>query len=59
MNHALRIVAVLTLAFLSNSALAQTLKGTFYKQRQCECCEARADYLRKNGFELEIMSVKR
>ena len=58
MNRALRIVAVLALAFLSNSALAQTLKGTFYKQQQCECCEAHADYLRKSGFELEIMSVK-
>jgi hypothetical protein len=58
MDHALRIVAALVLAFLSNSALAQTLKGTFYKQQQCECCEAHADYLRKNGFELEIMSVK-
>lgn len=58
MNHALRLVAVLALAFLSSSALAQTLKGTFYKQQQCECCEAHAEYLRKNGFELEIMSVK-
>jgi hypothetical protein len=58
MNHALRIFAVLALACLSNSALAETLKGTLYKQQQCECCEAHADYLRKNGFELEIMSVK-
>ena len=58
MNQALRIFAVLALACLSNSALAETLKGTLYKQQQCECCEAHADYLRKNGFELEIMSVK-
>ena len=58
MNHALRIFAVLAFAFLSNAAIAQTLKGTLYKQQQCECCEAHADYLRKNGFELEIMSVK-
>jgi hypothetical protein len=58
MNQALRIFAVLAFAFLSDSAIAQTLKGTLYKQQQCECCEARADYLRKNGFELEIMSVK-
>ena len=57
MNHVLRIFAVLALAFLSSSALAQTLKGTFYKQQQCECCEAHAEYLRNNGFELEIMSV--
>ena len=58
MNYALRLFAVLALTFLSNSALAQTLKGTLYKQQQCECCEAHADYLRKNGFELEIISVK-
>ena len=58
MNHPLRIFAVLALVLISDSALAQSLKGTFYKQQQCECCEAHADYLRKNGFELEIMSVK-
>ena len=58
MNHALRRCAVLALVLISDSALAQSLKGTFYKQQQCECCEAHADYLRKNGFELEIMSVK-
>ena len=33
-------------------------EGNAYKQQQCECCEAHADYLRKNGFELEIVSVK-
>jgi hypothetical protein len=38
MNQALKIGAVLALTFLSNSALAQTLKGTLYKQQQCECC---------------------
>ncbi len=58
MNHALRILAVLALASLSDSAFAETLKGTLYKQQQCECCEAHADYLHKNGFELEIKSVK-
>jgi hypothetical protein len=57
MNHALRVIAVLVLAFLTTSAFAQTLKGTFYKQQQCACCEAHADYLRKNGFELSITSV--
>ena len=31
MNHALRIFAVLAFAFLSNAAIAQTLKGTLYK----------------------------
>ena len=57
MNRVLRMLALLTLAF-PNWALAESLKGTFYKQQQCECCEAHADYLRKNGFELEIISVK-
>jgi hypothetical protein len=58
MNHALTTFVVLAFAFETHSALAQTLKGTLYKQQQCECCEDHADYLRKNGFELEIMSVK-
>lgn len=57
MNHALRILAVLALASLSDSTFAETVKGTLYKQQPCECCEAHADYLRKNGFELEIIPV--
>ena len=36
MNHALRILAVLALASLSDSAFAETLKGTLYKQQQCD-----------------------
>jgi hypothetical protein len=44
---------VLALVLISDSTLAQSLKGTCYKQQQCECCEAHADYLRKNGHVRE------
>jgi len=28
---------------------------TLYKNPQCECCEAYADYLRHDGFEVKVM----
>ena len=28
---------------------------TLYKNPQCDCCEAYADYLRQNGFAVEIV----
>ena len=39
-------------------AAAEAVQGTLYKQQQCECCEAHADYLRKNGFEIKIEAVR-
>jgi hypothetical protein len=54
-----RLIVVCILAFsLANSVQAETLKGTLFKQQQCECCEAHAEYLRKNGFDLTIEPVK-
>lgn len=53
----LLVVCILTLA-LPHTVHAETLKGTLFKQQQCECCEAHAEYLRKNGFELKIEPVK-
>jgi hypothetical protein len=29
-------------------------RATLYKNRQCMCCEGYADYLRKNGFTVEV-----
>lgn len=42
----------------STPVLAEPIEGTLFKQQECECCEAHADYLRKNGFGLKIESVK-
>lgn len=49
-------LALLALS-LSVSAQAETLKGTLYKQQQCDCCESHADYLRKEGIEIDIEAV--
>jgi hypothetical protein len=52
------LFTALALVSLPGGALADALKGTLYKDQHCECCEAHAEYLRKNGFELEIKPVK-
>ena len=58
MNRIWMFLVGATLVSLPASAFAETLQGTLYKAQECDCCEAHAEYLRKNGFELEIMSVK-
>jgi hypothetical protein len=50
-------VSLALIALPAGFALAETLTGTLYKQQQCECCEAHAEYLRKNGFDLKIEAV--
>lgn len=52
----LRILALIALmvAGLSFAQSEETLKATLYKNPQCSCCEGYADYLRKNGFEVEV-----
>jgi hypothetical protein len=52
------LVAALVLGAFSTPALAETIHGTLYKDQHCECCEAHAEYLRKNGFDLRIEAVK-
>src|SRR4029078_12830295 len=51
-------IVVLLLGALSTPALAETIHGTLYKDQHCECCEAHAEYLRKNGFDMKIETVK-
>jgi hypothetical protein len=58
MNYACKLLAALALCSLSSAAFAETLKGVLYKDQHCQCCEAHAEYLRKNGFELEIKAIK-
>lgn len=52
----LRILAFA--AFLATSLTAvhagEARKAVLYKNPQCGCCEGYADYLRKNGFEVEV-----
>src|SRR5687768_3675997 len=58
MNHLRLLVVGATLFCLPGLALAETIQGTLYKAQECDCCEAHADYLRKNGFDLKIEPVK-
>jgi hypothetical protein len=57
MNYIGPVAAFLLVSF-STPAFAETIHGTLYKDQHCECCEAHADYLRKNGFDLKIEAVK-
>lgn len=45
------------LMLIAPPALAETLSGVLYKAQACDCCEAHAEYLRKNGIDLKIESV--
>lgn len=38
-------------------ALAATIDAVMYKNPQCSCCEAYADYLERNGFKVDIKPV--
>lgn len=52
----LRVLTLITL-LLAGGVTAQAeevLKATLYKNPQCGCCEGYADYLRQNGFEVEV-----
>jgi hypothetical protein len=52
----LRIFALtaLMVAGLSSTQAEEVLRATLYKNPQCGCCEGYADYLRKNGFEVDV-----
>lgn len=45
----------LTLSTLSWAG--ESIKGTLYKNPQCGCCQGHADYLRQQGFELEVVAT--
>ena len=54
------IVAALAVAilgagvYLTNASLAVAQEATLYKNPQCGCCEAYADYLRDNDFTVTV-----
>ncbi len=52
----IRILAIISL-LLSGSVTAhaeEMRQATLYKSPQCGCCEGYAEYLRANGFEVEV-----
>ena len=54
MNKAISIGAVVALLALPIPALAEPIQSTLYKNPHCSCCEDYADYLRQNGFEVDV-----
>jgi hypothetical protein len=58
----MRILATLVLGAglaLSAPSLAEesATQATLYKSPQCGCCESYADYLRANGYEVEVVAT--
>jgi hypothetical protein len=50
----IRFAALLTLTIAPLPALAAPIHAVLYKNPQCTCCERYADYLRANGFDVEL-----
>ena len=48
--------AILALALTSGLVGAEDkIAATLYKQPGCQCCDAYADYLRENGFDVVVL----
>ncbi len=54
MKKSVWLGSLLTLLALPLPALAGQIQATLYKNPHCSCCEAYADYLRENGFEVVV-----
>lgn len=52
----LRVLTVFSVLLLgaAGAHAEETRKATLYKNPQCSCCEGYADYLRKNGFDVDV-----
>jgi len=57
MKNAIWLGTLLTLLALPLPALAGQLQATLYKNPHCSCCEAYADYLRENGFDVDVKTT--
>jgi hypothetical protein len=50
----IRFTALLTFTIAPLPALAAPIQAILYKNPQCTCCEMYADYLRANGFDVQL-----
>lgn len=48
-------IAAAVFAMILNAAPVAAQEVTLYKNPQCGCCENYADYLRENGFTVEVV----
>ena len=54
MKSASKFAALLAL-MSSHAAAEEKVNATLYKNPSCTCCDAYADYLRVNGFEVHVI----
>ncbi len=57
MSKNIRITALLALTIAPLPALAAPIQAILYKNPQCACCEMYADYLRANGFDVQLKAT--
>ena len=50
-------IALAMLAYPIIGARAETAAVTLYKNPQCSCCEEYAKYLRRNGYEVQVVAT--
>lgn len=56
MRHVKKLAFTALLMF-PLSGLAAVTQATLYKSPNCGCCAAHADYLEKNGFDVEVIET--
>jgi hypothetical protein len=54
MKRTIRLASLVGLVGFTGPTFATPIQAILYKNPQCSCCEAYADYLRANGFDVEI-----
>jgi hypothetical protein len=54
MRYTTKIATIIAALVLPWPALADAIQATLYKSPQCGCCEGHADYLRDNGFAVDV-----
>jgi len=57
MRVAKTVCLALALSFGGASSAEDLIHATMYKMPYCDCCEGHSDYLRQNGFDVEIKEV--
>jgi hypothetical protein len=51
------LLSLFAVLLMTAGARADGKVATLYKNPQCGCCEAYADYLRENGFEVKVVAT--
>lgn len=59
MRTTLSLTALLGALVLTQPAVSEPPAATLYKDPQCGCCQGYADYLRDNGFTVEVVPTEK